>query len=59
MEGYESRNKLETCEKEALPLMMQCIELLFVAYWQQQGNRKAAEEAADMFRFVGRLGFTF
>jgi Ser/Thr protein kinase RdoA (MazF antagonist) len=52
LSGYESITVLEGNEKEALPLMMQCIELLFVVFWQQQGNEEATEETIRIFRFI-------
>lgn len=52
LDGYESLNGLAKEEKEALPLMMQCIELLFIAFWQQQGNPELEAEAVNLFRFV-------
>ena len=50
--GYETIIVLEDDEKTALPLMMQCIELLFAAFWQQQENQEAAEETVQIFRFI-------
>ena len=54
IEGYESLTILDACERETLPLMMQCIELLFAAYWEQQGNREAGAETVNIFRFITR-----
>ncbi len=53
--GYESITVLEDDEKEALPLMMQCIELLFVVFWQRQANQEAAEETIKIFRFIKQV----
>ena len=53
--GYESITALEDDEKEALPLMMQCIELLFVAFWQRQANQEATEETINIFRFIKQV----
>ena len=50
--GYESMIVLENNEKKALPLMIQCIELLFIAFWQQQANQEAAAETLRIFKFV-------
>lgn len=52
LSGYESIIVLEGAEKEALPLMMQCIELLFVVFWLQQANQKATEDAIKVFKFI-------
>lgn len=52
LNGYESITVLERDEKEALLLMMQCIELLFLAFWQQQKNQKATEETIEIFKFL-------
>lgn len=52
LSGYESMIVLENNEKKALPLMMQCIELLFIAFWQQQANQEAAAETLRIFKFV-------
>jgi Ser/Thr protein kinase RdoA (MazF antagonist) len=52
LSGYESITLLEREEKEALPFMMQCIELLFIAYWEQQTNQNAALESVRIFRFL-------
>lgn len=53
--GYESVIVLENNEKKALPLMIQCIELLFIAFWQQQKNQEASADAVRIFRFVERV----
>lgn len=55
LRGYESISMLEECEKEALPLMMQCIELLFVVFWQKQKNQELAEEAIGNFKFIKKV----
>ena len=52
LSGYESIIVLENDEKKALPLMMQCIELLFTAFWQQKANQEAAAETLRIFKFV-------
>ena len=51
--GYETIIVLEEEEKNALPLMMQCIELLFVVFWQQQENQEAAQETVEIYKFIG------
>ena len=52
LSGYESIIVLENDEKKALPLMIQCIELLFIAFWQQQANQEAAADMVRIFKFV-------
>lgn len=52
LSGYETIIVLENNEKKALPLMMQCIELLFIAFWQQQANQEAAAETLRIFKFM-------
>ena len=52
LSGYESKIVLENNEKKALPLMMQCIELLFIGFWQQQANQEAAAETLRIFKFM-------
>ena len=56
LSGYESIIILEENEKEALPLMMQCIELLFVVFWQNQENQESTEETIEIFKFIERVG---
>jgi Ser/Thr protein kinase RdoA (MazF antagonist) len=52
LSGYESMIVLENNERKALPLMMQCIELLFIAFWQQQANQEAVAETLRIFKFM-------
>ena len=52
--AYEKNLPLQQVEKAALALMMQGIELLFVAFWQQQGQPKEAEEALALYSFAKR-----
>ncbi|MGC6174673.1 phosphotransferase [Lacrimispora sp. 38-1] len=53
LDGYETIIVLEEEEKNALPLMMQCIELLFVVFWQQQENQETAQETVGIYKFIG------
>lgn len=55
LRGYESITVLEEVEKEALHLMMQCIELLFVAFWERQANQEGTEETIRIFKFIGQI----
>jgi Ser/Thr protein kinase RdoA (MazF antagonist) len=52
LSGYESITLLEREEKEALPFMMQCIELLFIVFWERQANQEAAMESVEIFRIL-------
>ena len=55
IKGYESENKLTPQEKEALPCVMECIEILFAAYFIGQKEKQFAESARDTFRFIRDL----
>ncbi len=50
--GYEEQLRLTDEEKEALAVVMQCIELLFTAYFFSIKDEKCAEDAAGLFRFA-------
>lgn len=51
--GYESINKLSTMEKHAIPCVMKCIEILFVAYFIGINDTKCAKDAYRVFHFIG------
>ena len=53
--GYESITVLEEVEKKSLLLMMQCIELLFVVFWEKQANQEETEAAIKILKFIERL----
>ncbi|WP_313582583.1 phosphotransferase enzyme family protein [Lacrimispora sp.] len=53
--GYESITVLEEVEKESLLLMMQCIELLFVVFWEKQANQEETEATIKIFKFIERI----
>ena len=55
LSGYESITVLEENEKKALLFMMQCIELMFVVFWQRQANQEAAEETINILKFVEQM----
>lgn len=55
LSGYETVIILQEVEKNTLSLMMQCIELLFVVFWQQQGNQKSAEDTVRIFKFIEKV----
>lgn len=50
--GYEEQLRLTEQEKEALTIVMQCIEILFTAYFISIKDEKCAGDAAGLFRFV-------
>lgn len=50
--GYEEYISLLDYEKIALPTVMKCIELLFVAYFTNERDPARAKDAADIFNFV-------
>ena len=50
--GYESINKLSEKEKEAIPCVMECIEILFVAFFIGMNDTKHANDAYHVFRFI-------
>ena len=52
MAGYESVITLSVEEKNAIPCVMECIEILFVAYFIRMDNTKSANDAYRVFRFI-------
>lgn len=50
--GYESILPLSENEKTAIPCVMECIEVLFVAYFISMNDTKHANDAYDVFRFI-------
>lgn len=50
--GYESVQALSSDEKAALPCVMECIEMLFVAYFSGINDAKCADNAYRIFRFI-------
>ena len=50
--GYETILKLSEKEKAAIPCVMECIEILFVAYYSSLEDTRHANEAYDTFRFI-------
>ena len=51
-EGYEQECKLQEEEKQAVPYVMESIELLFVAWFMEQSDIKCAEDAIKIYQFV-------
>lgn len=50
--GYEKKLQLSEEEKKAVPYVMECIELLFVSYFEDQKDVRCAEDAYKIFEFV-------
>lgn len=50
--GYESKVDLTEDEKYAVPYVMECIELLFVAYFESINDVHCAEDACKIYEFV-------
>lgn len=50
--GYESLQPLSKEEKAALPCVMECIEILFVAYFSGIKDTKHADDACWIFHFL-------
>lgn len=50
--GYESILKLSKKEKVAIPCVMECIEILFVAYFLGREDIKHAKDAYRAFHFI-------
>lgn len=50
--GYESVLTLSEAEKKAVPYVMECIELLFVAWFDNEKNDSCAENAYKIYKFV-------
>ena len=50
--GYESIAKLSEKEIDAIPLVMECIKILFVAYFIGKEDIKHANDAYQVFRFI-------
>ena len=50
--GYESMLHLSEKEKNAIPCVMECIEILFIAYFISMNDTKHANDAYNVFRFI-------
>lgn len=50
--GYGRKMKLTEAEKKAVPYVMECIELLFVSYFDSINDIRCAEDAYRIFTFV-------
>lgn len=50
--GYESAAALSAKEKNAVPCVMKCIEILFIAYFISMKDTKHANDAYHVFRLI-------
>lgn len=50
--GYESIMSLSGKEKNVIPCVMECIEILFIAYFISVNDTKRARDAYNVFRFI-------
>ena len=50
--SYGQKLELTEIEKKAVPLVMECIELLFVSYFENINDIRCAEDAFRIFNFV-------
>lgn len=50
--GYSEVNELSSQEIEAIPYVMQSIELLFAAWFLRQDDKRCSENAVAIFNFV-------
>lgn len=50
--GYEKKLQLSEIEKQAVPYVMECIELLFVSYFESINDVRCAESAYKIFQFI-------
>ncbi|MCI9079386.1 MAG: hypothetical protein HFH68_10755 [Lachnospiraceae bacterium] len=50
--GYASITELSSAEKRAVPYVMECIELLFVSYFENVNNLSCADNAYSIYEFI-------
>lgn len=50
--GYEKVLKLSGAEKKAIPCVMECIELLFAAYFEETDEPGCAADACKIYEFI-------
>lgn len=56
IEGYESLTRLSAEEKAAIPCVMECIEILFAAYFIGMAHFRHAEDAWAVYLFIQDCG---
>ena len=52
LRGYETVLKLSETEKRAVPYVMECIELLFVSYFESENDLECADNAYEIYQFI-------
>lgn len=52
--GYEQEYGLSTEEKQAVPYVMEAIEILFIAWFMEENDIKCVENARKIYEFVQR-----
>ena len=52
--AYDRKHKLTETERKAVPYVMECIELLFVSYFEGINDVRCAEDAYNIYEFVKR-----
>ena len=52
--AYDQKCELTETERKAVPYVMECIELLFVSYFEGIHDVRCAEDAYNIFKFVKR-----
>lgn len=50
--GYRKKLDLTEAERKAVPYVMECIELLFVSYFESINDVRCAEDACRIFEFI-------
>ena len=50
--GYDNKISMNLAECRTIPYVMECIELLFAAYFSRISNWDSARGAAEVFRFI-------
>ncbi len=53
-DGYESIQQLTATEKKAVPHVMECIELLFTAWFEDQSDHSCAQNSVNLYQFARR-----
>ena len=48
--AYDRKHKLTETERKAVPYVMECIELLFVSYFESINDIHCAEDASKLFK---------
>ena len=52
--GYGGKIELSAAEKQAVPCVMECIELLFTAWFEESKDARCAQDAFKIYEFVKR-----